>query len=513
MHSYTEIDGVPVAADPRLLTELLRHDWGFEGTVVADYFGVAFLHLLHRVASDLGDAAAQALAAGVDVELPTGDAYATPLLDLVRAGTVDEALIDRAVLRVLRQKLELGLLDATFDDEPPHSVDLDSPEHRRLARQLAEESLVLVSNNGTLPLPRGARIAVSGPNADRPGALFGCYSFLNHVLAHHPGVEMGIEVPTVLDAIRNEFGADSVVATPGCGVDDDDRSGFAEAVEAADGADIAVLVMGDRAGMFGRGTVGEGCDRDDLELPGVQRELVEAVLKTGTPVVLVLVTGRPYAVDWAITRCAAVLQAFFPGEEGSGAIAGVLSGRVNPSGKLPVSLPRSAGAQPYSYLHPMLGEGDEVTNLSSTPAAPFGHGLSYTTFTHTDLAVPNTVATDGALTVTVRATNTGTRDGDDVVQVYARDLVGSVTRPVAQLLGYRRVGLAAGESVVVEFTVPTTRLAFTDRTLTRVVEPGEVEVWVGTSARRDVQELTTLVGDVVAVTNASSRWTTSAEHR
>jgi beta-glucosidase len=139
--------------------------------------------------------------------------------------------------------------------------------------------------------------------------------------------------------------------------DDDDRSGFAEAVEAADGADIAVLVMGDRAGMFGRGTVGEGCDRDDLELPGVQRELVEAVLKTGTPVVLVLVTGRPYAVDWAITRCAAVLQAFFPGEEGSGAIAGVLSGRVNPSGKLPVSLPRSAGAQPYSYLHPMLGEG------------------------------------------------------------------------------------------------------------------------------------------------------------
>ena len=246
----------------------------------------------------------------------------------------------------------------------------------------------------------------------------------------------------------------SVVRVTGCGVDDDDRSGFAAAISTATEADVAVLVMGDRAGMFGRGTVGEGCDRDDLELPGVQRELVEAVLATGTPVILVLVTGRPYAVDWAMTRCAAVLQAFFPGEEGSGAIAGVLSGRVNPSGKLPVSLPRSAGAQPYSYLHPTLGEGAEVTNLSSTPAAPFGHGLSYTTFTHTDLVVPSVVVTDGALTVTVRATNTGTMHGHDVVQLYGRDLVGSVTRPVAQLLGYRRVRLAAGESVVVEFAVP-----------------------------------------------------------
>jgi beta-glucosidase len=511
MHSYTEIDGVPVAADPRLLTGVLRDEWGFDGTVVADYFGVAFLHLLHHVAADLGTAAVQALTAGVDVELPTGDAFLTPLAELLERGAVDESLVDRAVLRVLRQKQELGLLDATFDDEPPGEVDLDSPLHRALARRLAEESIVLLSNDGTLPLPAGRRVAVIGPNADRPGALFGCYSFLNHVLAHHPGVEIGIDVPTLLDAIRGEFGADSVVAAHGCGVDDDDRSGFAAAVAAAADADVAVLVMGDRAGMFGRGTVGEGCDRDDLELPGVQRELVEAVLTTGTPVVVVLVTGRPYAVDWAMARCAAVVQAFFPGEEGSGAIAGVISGRVNPSGRLPVSLPRSAGAQPYSYLHPMLGEGDEVTNLASTPAAPFGHGLSFTNFTHTGLVVPDIVPTGGALTVTVRVANTGELDGDDVVQLYGRDLVGSVTRPVAQLLGYRRVHLAPGQSVVVEFAVPTTRLAFSDRTLTRVIEPGEVEVWVGTSARRDVQALTTLVGDVVAVTTASARWTTSSE--
>ena len=513
MHSYTEIDGIPVAADPSLLTGLLRDQWGFDGTVVADYFGVAFLHLLHRVANDLGEAAAQALAAGVDVELPTGDAYAAPLAELIQAGEVDAALVDRAVLRVLRQKLELGLLDATFDDSPPSGVDLDSPEHRRLARRLAEESIVLLSNDGTLPLPPRRRIAVLGPNADRPEALFGCYSFINHVLPHHPGVETGIEVATVLDAIRDEFAFTSVASALGCGVDDDDRSGFAAALAAVAEADIAVLVMGDHAGMFGRGTVGEGCDRDDLELPGVQRDLIETVLATGIPVALVLVTGRPYAIDWAMARCAAVVQAFFPGEEGSGAIAGVLSGRVNPSGKLPVSLPRSAGAQPYSYLHPALGEGDEVSNLSTTPAAPFGHGLSYTTFEHTDLTVPRFVPTAGTLSVSMRTTNTGSVAGDDVVQVYGRDLVGSVTRPVAALLGYHRVHLEPGESVTLQLTVPTTRLAFSDRSFTRVVEPGDVEIWVGTCARRDAQALTTLVGDVFVVPSSAGRWTTSTEVR
>ncbi|MET8911868.1 glycoside hydrolase family 3 N-terminal domain-containing protein [Micromonospora sp. NPDC004551] len=508
MHSYTEIDGVPVAADPTMLTGVLRDRWGFDGTVVSDYYGVAFLNLLHHVAADHAEAAEQALAAGIDIELPTGDAYLT-LGERVRAGKLDEALVDRAVLRVLRQKLELGLLDATFTDEPPPAVDLDAPEHRSIARRLAEESVVLVANRDVLPLPAARRVAVIGPNADRPAALFGCYSFLNHVLVQHPGVETGIEVPTVLDAVRAEFGADHVTWAAGCDVDTDDRSGFAEAVATASGAEVAVLVVGDHAGLFGRGTVGEGCDREDLELPGVQRELVEAVLATGTPVVLVLLTGRPYVVGWALSRCAAVVQAFFPGEEGAGAIAGVLSGRVNPSGKLPISLPGSAGAQPYSYLHPTLGEGSEVTNLPATPAAAFGHGLSYTTFEHAGLTVPATVPTDGALRVTVRVTNTGAVAGDDVVQLYGRDLVASVTRPVAQLLGYRRVHLEPGRSATVELTVPTTRLAFSDRTLTRVVEPGEVELWVGTSARRDTEALTTLVGDTVPVTAESPRWTTS----
>ncbi len=507
MHSYAEIDGVPVAANPELLTGVLRDRWGFDGTVVADYFGVAFLHLLHHVAADLGDAAGQALAAGVDIELPTGDAYLTPLAEAVRSGTVDEALVDRAVLRALAQKEELGLLDARFDDEPPTEVDLDSPEHREIAAQLAERSLVLLTNDGTLPVAPDARIAVVGPNADRTAALFGCYSFLNHVLAHHPDVPVGIESPTVLEALRREHAAQITYAR-GCAVDDDDRSGFDEAVAIASDADVAVLVVGDHAALFGRGTVGEGCDRDDLELPGVQRELVEAVLATGTPVVLVMLTGRPYAVDWALGRCAAAVQAFFPGEEGGTAIAGLLSGRVNPSGRLPISMPRSAGAQPYTYLHPALGGDGDVTNLSTVPTLPFGHGLSYTTFTHTDLRVAPGATTDGGLAVTVTVTNTGGRTGADVVQLYGHDVVASVTRPVAQLLGYHRVELAPGQSVDVELAVPAARLAFTDRSGRRVVEPGELRVWVGPScAEREVEASVELAGETYAVTLDDARWT------
>lgn len=508
MSAYIEIDGVPVAADPTILTDLLRDEWGFDGTVVADYFGVAFLQLLHHVAGDLGEAAGLALAAGVDIELPTGDAYLEPLAQAVRDGRVDEVLVDRAVARALRQKAELGLLDATYDDEPPTDVDLDSPEHRRIALRLAEESVVLLTNDGTLPLRPGLRVGVIGPNADRPEAMFGCYSFVNHVLPHHPEVGVGIDVLTLRQALAGELTGSTVVSARGCAVDDDDRSGFADAVRVATESDVAVLVMGDHAGLFGRGTVGEGCDRDDLELPGVQRELVEAVLATGTPVVLVLLTGRPYAIGWAVERCAAVVQSFFPGEEGGPAIAGVLSGRVNPSGRLPVSLPRSAGAQPFSYLHPALGGDGDVTNLPSRPVLPFGHGLSYTTFAHTDLTVEPTATTDGPLVVTVRVTNTGERGGDDVVQLYARDVVASVARPVAQLLGYQRVHLERGQTAVVELVVPAARLAFTNRAGDRVVEPGDLELWVGPScADRETEARVTLTGDVHRVTLDDPRWT------
>ncbi len=514
MNSYAEIDGIPVAADDSYLGEVLRGQWGFDGVVVSDYFSVAFLKVMHAVAEDLGHAAELALAAGIDIELPTGDAFLEPLAERVRSGQTDVAIVDRAVLRLLAQKEELGLLDEAFDS-PPETVDLDSPAHRDVARRLAEESVVLLSNDGTLPLPSGAdapsRIALIGPNADSSEALMGCYSFANHVLAHHPEVPLGLEIPSFAEALRTELPATDVVVARGCEVDGDDRSGIDEAVKAAREAELAIVVAGDRAGLFGRGTVGEGNDVESLELPGVQRELIERVVATGTPVVLVLLTGRPYAIAWALdgpSASRAVVQAFFPGEEGAGAIAGVLSGRVVPSGRLPVSLPRSAGAQPFSYLHPILGGPNEITSASSAPVLPFGHGLSYTSFERSELSVDAPkVEAGGSFTARVRVQNTGDVEGADVVQLYARDVQGSVTRPVAQLLGYSRVTLAPGEAVTVEFQVPTTRLAFSDAKMRRIVEPGAVELWVGPSCDiRETESRVEITGPTAFVTPASERY-------
>lgn len=514
MNSYAEIDGVPIAADDTYLGNVLRGEWGFDGVVVSDYFSVAFLQVMHAVAADLGHAAELALRAGIDIELPTGDAFLEPLAERIRSGVTDVAIVDRAVLRLLAQKEELGLLDETFDS-PPESVDLDSPAHRDVARRIAEESIVLLTNDGTLPMRRGGdapgRIALLGPNADSSEALMGCYSFVNHVLAHHPDVPLGLEIPSLAEALRAELPESDIVVARGCDVDGDDRSGIDEAVEAARNSALAIVVAGDRAGLFGRGTVGEGNDVESLDLPGVQRELVERVIATGTPVVLVLLTGRPYAIDWAVSgpsRPRAVVQAFFPGEEGADAIAGVLSGRVVPSGRLPVSLPRSAGAQPYSYLHPILGGPSEITSASSAPVLPFGHGLSYTSFQHSELAVDSSdVEAGSTFTARVRVENTGDVEGADVVQLYARDVQASVTRPVAQLLGYSRVTLAPGEAVTVEFRVPTTRLAFSDKTMQRIVEPGDIELWVGPScAERETEAALTITGEKSPVTTASERY-------
>jgi beta-glucosidase-like glycosyl hydrolase len=514
MNSYAEIDGTPVGATPEYLTEILRDRWGFDGVVVSDYFSVAFLELMHAVAADRGEAAELALRAGIDVELPTGDAFLQPLIDRVRAGRTDEAMVDRAVLRVLAQKEELGLLDATFT-MPPAEIDLDSPEHRRVARELAEESVILLTNNGVLPLgggdaPAPRRIAVLGPNADSTEALMGCYSFVNHVLAHHPGVPAELDMPTVLQALRQEFPAAELVFARGCEVEGSDGSAIAAAVETARAADVAVVVVGDRAGLFGRGTVGEGNDVESLELPGLQRDLVEALVASGTPVVMVLMTGRPYAVAWAVdgpSAPAAVLQAFFPGEEGGVAIASVLSGSVAPTGHLPVSLPRSAGAQPFTYLHPILGGPSDVTSVDSAPVFPFGHGLTYTSFERTELAADASVAAGGTFSASVRIRNTGTRAGTDLVQFYARDIHASVTRPVAQLLGYQRVTLEAGEDAVVSFRVPTARLALTGLRHERIVEPGRVELWVGPScALKETATEITLTGQVHRVTLADERY-------
>ncbi|NUT99935.1 MAG: glycosyl hydrolase, partial [Saccharothrix sp.] len=298
MHSYAEVDGVPPASDASLLTGLLREEWGFTGVVVADYFGVSFLETAHGVAGSPGEAAGMALAAGVDVELPSVRCYGHPLADMVRSGAVPESVVDRALTRVLTQKVELGLLDPDWSPDSPavvrgEPVDLDPPALRELARDMAEKSVVLLDNSGgVLPLT-ASKVAVVGPCADDVLSLMGCYAFPNHVGVQHPEVALGIEMATFVEAFRAEFPDADVVTAKGCEVSGDDRSGIAAAVEAASGADVVVAVLGDLAGLFGRGTSGEGCDAEDLSLPGVQGELLEALLASGKPVVLVLLAGRP----------------------------------------------------------------------------------------------------------------------------------------------------------------------------------------------------------------------------
>ncbi|MEV7752838.1 glycoside hydrolase family 3 N-terminal domain-containing protein [Streptomyces griseofuscus] len=484
MAAYTETDGVPASADPRLLTELLREDWGFTGTVVADYFGIGFLQSLHRVAADPAEAARIALEAGIDVELPTLSCYGTPLVDAVRDGRVPEALVDRAARRVLLQKCELGLLDPDWTPETGERVDLDSAGNRALARRLAEESVVLLDNpGGALPLAPDARIAVVGPRAADALAMLGCYSFPSHVLTHHPDVPLGIDIPTVLDALRAELPDAKVAFAEGCGVSDPDTSGFAEAVARASESEVCVAVLGDRAGLFGRGTSGEGCDAEDLRLPGAQAELLDALVATGVPVVLVLLTGRPYALGRWQGRLAAVVQAFFPGEEGGPALAGVLSGRVNPSGRLPVSVPHRPGGQPWTYLQPPLGLAGEVSNLDPTPLYPFGHGGSYTAFAWEDFTGPEAeIPTDGGYDLSLTVRNTGERAGAEVVQLYLHDPVASVTRPDIRLIGYRRVDLSPGEGRRLTFRFHTDLSSFPDRTGNRIVEPGELELRLAASS-------------------------------
>lgn len=483
MNSYTDVDGVPCAADPRLLTELLRGEWEFTGTVVSDYFAVRFLQTAHQVAETSGDAAALALNAGLDVELPGTDAF-HDLAAQVESGAVPLETLDTAVRRVLEQKAELGLLDPGWEPrlDDPATIDLDSPRNRAIARQLAEESIVLVANDGTLPLATDTRVAVIGPVAADGLTMMGCYAFPNHVLKHHPGVEAGMELPTIAEAVAAEFA--SATFTQGCEIDGSDASGLDAAVAAARAADVAIVTVGDIAGLFGAGTSGEGNDAPDLRLPGVQQELVERVLDSGTPVVLVVSSGRPYALGGLAERCAAVVQAFFPGEEGAGAVAGVLSGRVNPAGRLPVGIPRVSGAQPWTYLMPPLGR-RQTGNTSLDPETmfPFGHGLSYTTFSVGDLALSDEeIAPDGTVEISATVANTGERAGVHVVQLYLRDEIAQVTTPVKRLVGYARVALEPGEARRITFALHADRTGFTGTDLRRIVEPGWFTVWVGDSS-------------------------------
>jgi beta-xylosidase len=521
MHSYAAVDGVPPAADHMLLTEVLRGEVGFDGVVVSDYYGISFLETLHRVAGSPAQAAAIALRAGVDVELPNVRCYGAPLEAAVRSGDVPECLVDQAARRVLTQKLELGLLDGAAEDAGLSSaghadgstgagsgrgttLDLDPQAHRDLAARLAEQSVVLLANDGTLPLDPAGEFAVVGPLADDPLAYFGCYTFPRHVGHAHPQASIGIPVLPLDAALRQELPQASFWYARGCDVRGDDRSGLEAAVDCARGADAVIAVLGDESGLFGRGTSGEGCDATDLRLPGLQGELLSQLVATGKPVVLVLITGRPYAIGPEAGRLAAIVQAFFPGQEGGCAIAGVLSGRVVPSGKLPAEIPLSPDSQQQSYLAVPLAGPTAVSSVDPTPLYPFGHGLSYTTFAYSDLSIrplasagpmsadgtgtgtvavgTTRVGTDAAAEIACTVRNSGSVAGTEVVQLYLRDPVAQVSRPVCYLAGFARIPLAPGHAARVTFRLHADRTSFHGLTGSRVVEPGLIEVDIGSSS-------------------------------
>ena len=501
MHAYDELDGVPCVASHELLTEILRDEWGFGGIVVADYDGVNELVVSHQLTSDRAVAASMALRAGLDQELPRTIAFGEPLARALDEGLVDERFLDRAVERVLRVKFELGLFDVPYVDEDAAAIDTSA--EREQALLLAHKSMVLLANDGTLPLADDlATVALIGPSADDPRNYVGDYAHQLHIdtllnakksiasgtpLAAKLQASRAIErIPTVRAMFEERLGA-AVVYQRGCGLLDGSDEEIAAAAAAARGADVAVLVLGERSGLTDDCITGETRDRLSLGLPGRQQELLEAVVATGTPVVLVLIAGRPLAIPWAAEHCAAILHAWLPGERGAEAVVDVLTGIVAPGGKLPVSVPRSVGQVPVYYAHKPTG-GHTNWNVSyidgsNLPLWPFGFGLGYTTFELADLQLDlDRLDTDGEVAVSVDVANTGERAGDEVVQLYVRDVEASLTRPVKELRGFARVALDPGQRRRVTFHLAAEQLAFVDVPGRWLLEPGVFRLMVGTSS-------------------------------
>ena len=488
MPSYNEIDGVPSHKNRWLIERVLRQEWGFQGMVVSDYFAIEQLVSRHGVAADLADAARQALAAGVDIELPDPQAY-EKLVELVRSGRVSEAALDRSVARLLRAKFLAGLFEDPYADPERAEQVSNTSEHQALALEAARRSITLLKNDGgVLPLDRTKvrTIAVVGPNAK--GVRLGGYS-------SDPG--RGVDV---LQGIRDKAGAAvRVLHAEGVRITEHEanwtadkvvfgdpalnRRRIAEAVAVARQADVAVVVVGTNESTSREAWSDQHLgDVADLGLTSQQDELVDAVRATGKPVVVVLINGRPLAVTRIAETIPAILEGFYLGQEGGTAVAEVLFGDVNPGGKLPISFPRHVGQLPVYYdrkptsFRPYL-------DMTREPLFPFGYGLSYTSFKLDNVKVdPPKIGPAGKATVTVDVTNTGARPGDEVVQLYVHDRVASVTRPVKELRGFERVGLAPGEKKTVRFTLGPEALRFTDENMARVVEPGLFDVMLGTSS-------------------------------
>lgn len=524
MNSYTSVDGVPCAGSFDILTDLLRNRLGFSGPVVADYSSVAMLREYHRVAATPGEAARLALSAGLDMELPVVNYYGAPLKAEIEEGRLSMEIVDQAVRRVLRLKFRLGLFEQPYVDVDAVNLVFQTPDQRALARQVVAESAILLTNDGVLPIaPTVKRIAMIGPGVDDERLLQGDYHYPTHqelifaapqeveaeglTMPHAQGIyEAGpYFTPHVTPLAGLQAALDpaeiKIQYARGCDVSGDDQSGFAEAVELAHEADLAIVIVAGRSGLLRPATVGEANDATSLDLTGVQPELIEAVASTNTPLVVVVLSGRIHTLAGAAHHANALLQLFPPGEEGGNGLADILTGKVNPGGRLPVTLPRSVGQVPIHSGYRAGGDramffGDYVDS-PTTPLFAFGHGLSYTTFSYSNLSIKAHDITD-AIEICVEITNAGSCAGDEVVQLYYRDQVASVARPDRMLLSFARLTLATGETQGVRFIVHPSRLAFYDASMHFVAEPGLFTFSIGASAADiRVEQSVTLEGPLV----------------
>lgn len=485
MATYPAVDGVPTHASDWLLTRILHDEMGFDGLVLSEGGGIGTL-VYEGLAATQKDAGAMALAAGVDVGISFESGYMRDLIDSVCAGKVSERLVDRSVRRILKQKLRLGLFENPLVDPERAARIVHQPAHQSLALQAARQGIVLLKNeNQRLPLSRSlGSIAVIGPNADDARNLLGDYA--PTVIPQH--------VVTVLEGIKEMVSPGTKVTyVRGCDVTGRGVDEIARAREAAAGADVAIVVVGENQhDSQGSGpTDGEGHDAATLELTGRQEELVEAVQSTGKPTVVVLVNGRALAVRWIAEHVPALVEAWLPGEQGGRAVAEVLFGAVNPSGRLPVTVPRHAGQLPVYYnfkkskrMWVERGWGHAYVDLEPSPLYPFGHGLSYTSFAYRGLHLSaHSITPSEGIELQVEVSNTGRHPGTETVQLYVEDVLGSVATPVQQLRGFTRVFLDPGQSRRCTLRLTPDDLALYDRNLKRVVEPGEFRVLVGSSSQ------------------------------
>jgi beta-glucosidase len=470
MAAYNSYDGLPCSCNPWLLTEVLREEWGFQGFVVSDYDSVIHILEKHQVAADKKETAKRAVEAGMDVELPYAQCYAEPMLKGIEDGSISKEAVDEAVRRVLRVKFWLGLFDEPFFDEEKAAIVSHSPVHQELALHMAREGMVLLKNEKqTLPIPKSVRtLAVIGPQADE--LALGGYTWDGYAKDRFV---------TPLQAIQARAGEQLAVSfAKGCKIMEEIPGGIDEAVRVAGGAQFIVLCLGNN-----HQTEGEQRDRASLDLPGLQPQLVKAISALGIPTAVVLINGSAITMtDW-VDQVGAVLEAWYPGEKGATAIAEILFGDTNPSGKLTITFPRTVGQLPLYYNYKPSGRIVSYVDKAGSALFPFGHGLSYTTFAYQNLKLTLDSGPSGPiLCAEMEISNTGSVNGVEIVQLYVHDKVASLARPVKELKAFQRVALTAGESKHLSFQIEVQKLGMYDHHLHWIVEPGEFEIMVGSSS-------------------------------